>query len=118
MTAKIKLLSIDFDGTLVSRVSEPVLDPQCMELIRESQRAGAVWAINTGRLLICSSPAWPISHSPSAQILSLQPNGMFFVPAKTEINGSHLAIGTSGVREITPNCFLRLTRSLPKSWIS
>src|SRR5205823_6823655 len=48
MTAKIKLLSIDFDGTLVSRVSEPVLDPQCMELIRESQRAGAVWAINTG----------------------------------------------------------------------
>src|SRR5438034_3721232 len=49
MTAKIKLLSIEFDGTLVSRVSEPVLDPQCMELIRESQRAGAVWAINTGR---------------------------------------------------------------------
>src|SRR5437016_10292862 len=49
MHSPIKLLSIDFDGTLVSRVSEPVLDPQCMELIRESQRAGAVWAINTGR---------------------------------------------------------------------
>src|SRR4029077_7393926 len=31
------------------RVSEPVLDIQCMELIRELQRAGAVWAINTGR---------------------------------------------------------------------
>src|SRR6266404_7670557 len=49
MHSPIKLLSIDFDGTLVSRVSEPVLDMQCMELIRELQRAGALWAINTGR---------------------------------------------------------------------
>jgi HAD superfamily hydrolase (TIGR01484 family) len=49
MHSRIKLLSIDFDGTLVSRVSEPVLDPQCMELIRELQNAGAAWAINTGR---------------------------------------------------------------------
>src|SRR6266568_4427687 len=49
MTTPIKLLSVDFDGTLVSRVGEPVLDAQCMELIRELQDAGAVWAINTGR---------------------------------------------------------------------
>jgi hypothetical protein len=49
MHSPIKLLSIDFDGTLVSRVSEPVLDTQCMELIRELQNAGAIWAINTGR---------------------------------------------------------------------
>jgi HAD superfamily hydrolase (TIGR01484 family) len=49
MHSPIKLLSIDFDGTLVSRVSEPVLDRQCMELLRELQRAGAVWTINTGR---------------------------------------------------------------------
>lgn len=45
----IKLISTDFDGTIVSRVSEPVLDRKCMELIRELQRAGTVWAINTGR---------------------------------------------------------------------
>src|ERR1043166_3244659 len=44
-----KIVSIDFDGTLVSRVSEPVLDTQCMELIRELQNAGALWAIKTGR---------------------------------------------------------------------
>ena len=49
MHSPIKLLSIDFDGTLVSRVSEPVLDAQCMELIRELQNIGALWAINTGR---------------------------------------------------------------------
>lgn len=46
---KVRLLSIDFDGTIVSRVSEPVLDRQCMELIGNLQNDGAVWAINTGR---------------------------------------------------------------------
>jgi HAD superfamily hydrolase (TIGR01484 family) len=49
MCAKIQLLSIDFDGTLVSRVGEPVLNTQCMKLIRELQNAGTMWAINTGR---------------------------------------------------------------------
>jgi HAD superfamily hydrolase (TIGR01484 family) len=46
---KIRLISTDFDGTLVSRVSVPVLDRECMELIRDLQDAGAIWAINTGR---------------------------------------------------------------------
>src|SRR6201987_3964451 len=49
MHSAIQLLSIDFDGTLVSRTSEPVLHAQCMELIRELQKAGTIWAINTGR---------------------------------------------------------------------
>src|SRR6058998_809897 len=49
MGSRIQLLSVDFDGTLVSRVGEPVLDAQCMELIRELQNGGAIWAINTGR---------------------------------------------------------------------
>jgi hypothetical protein len=49
MNSRIQLLSLDFDGTLISRAGEPVLDPQCMQLIRELQDAGAIWAINTGR---------------------------------------------------------------------
>jgi HAD superfamily hydrolase (TIGR01484 family) len=49
MHSQIQLLSLDFDGTLVSRAGEPVLDAQCMEMIRELQDAGAIWAINTGR---------------------------------------------------------------------
>src|ERR1700745_2748534 len=48
-TMHIQLLSVDFDGTLVSRAGEPALDMQCMELIRELQNDGAIWAINTGR---------------------------------------------------------------------
>ncbi len=49
MSSRIQLLSLDFDGTLVSHASETALDRQCMELIRELQDAGAMWAINTGR---------------------------------------------------------------------
>lgn len=45
----IRLLSTDFDGTLVAHQSDPVLDAACMELIGELQRGGALWAINTGR---------------------------------------------------------------------
>lgn len=49
MPSKIQLISTDFDGTLVSHAREPVFDRGCMELIRELQRDGASWAINTGR---------------------------------------------------------------------
>src|SRR6266700_6371962 len=49
MPSPIRLLSIDFDGTLISRATEPMFDSQCMESIRELQDAGAIWAINTGR---------------------------------------------------------------------
>ncbi len=49
MPAKIRLISTDFDGTLVSHASDPVFDRACMELIRELQNEGAIWAINTGR---------------------------------------------------------------------
>jgi hypothetical protein len=46
---KIRLLSIDFDGTLVSRVSEPIFDERCMKLIGELQSKGVIFSINTGR---------------------------------------------------------------------
>jgi HAD superfamily hydrolase (TIGR01484 family) len=49
VAAPIKLLSTDFDGTIVSHVSHPVLDEACMALIWKLQSEGAVWAINTGR---------------------------------------------------------------------
>ena len=46
---RIRLLSTDFDGTLVAHDSDPVLDPRCMDLIAQLQEEGALWAINTGR---------------------------------------------------------------------
>src|SRR6186713_3749382 len=49
MPAQIRLLSTDFDGTLVAHDSDPVLDVRCMDLIAQLQSEGALWAINTGR---------------------------------------------------------------------
>ena len=49
MAARIRLLSTDFDGTLVAHHSDPLLDPDCMALLQELQKGGAIWAINTGR---------------------------------------------------------------------
>jgi HAD superfamily hydrolase (TIGR01484 family) len=49
MASKIRLLSTDFDGTLVAHGSDPVLDRSCMQHIEQLQESGVIWAINTGR---------------------------------------------------------------------
>jgi HAD superfamily hydrolase (TIGR01484 family) len=49
MASKIRLLSTDFDGTLVAHGSDPVLDRGCMECIEKLQEEDVFWAINTGR---------------------------------------------------------------------
>src|SRR3954467_12041133 len=49
MASRIRLLSTDFDGTLVAHGSDPVLDRGCMEEIETLQENGVLWAINTGR---------------------------------------------------------------------
>ncbi|HEV3410705.1 MAG TPA: HAD family hydrolase [Chthoniobacterales bacterium] len=49
MDRQIRLLSTDFDGTLVAHDTDPVLDARCMRLIQELQEDGVLWAINTGR---------------------------------------------------------------------
>lgn len=47
----IKLLSTDFDGTLVEHCEEAPVVPALFELLRELQAEGVLWAINTGREL-------------------------------------------------------------------
>ena len=49
MSSKFRLLSTDFDGTLVAHGSDPVLDAGCINYIGQLQEAGVAWAINTGR---------------------------------------------------------------------
>ncbi len=52
MPAPIRLLSTDFDGTLVAHGAEPVLDEGCMAAIEALQADGVLWAINTGRSVV------------------------------------------------------------------
>ena len=45
----IRLISTDFDGTLVDHAGEPAVVPELLDLLGELRENGAVWAINTGR---------------------------------------------------------------------
>jgi HAD superfamily hydrolase (TIGR01484 family) len=47
----IKLLSTDFDGTLVEHGAEPPVAPELFEALVSLQSKGVLWAINTGRVL-------------------------------------------------------------------
>lgn len=45
----IRLLSTDFDGTLVDHDARPPVQPLLFETLAELQRRGVLWAVNTGR---------------------------------------------------------------------
>jgi len=45
----IRLLSTDFDGTLVDHFASPPVVPALFELFSQLQRCGVAWAVNTGR---------------------------------------------------------------------
>ena len=47
----IKLLSTDFDGTIVNHEAKPPVQPEFFELLAELREQGVLWAVNTGRVL-------------------------------------------------------------------
>jgi Predicted hydrolases of the HAD superfamily len=98
MRSPIRLLSIDFDGTLVSRATEPVFNSQCMELIRELQDTGAIWAINTGRSVDLLEKGLAEFALPIRPDFILTTERDVFRPGQTAGNGNRSAIGTSDAR--------------------
>ena len=46
----IKLLSTDFDGTLINHQSSPPVVPEFFSALAELQSRGVLWAVNTGRV--------------------------------------------------------------------
>jgi HAD superfamily hydrolase (TIGR01484 family) len=48
---RIRLLSTDFDGTLVDHDAEPQVSPELFAALAALQREGVLWAVNTGRVL-------------------------------------------------------------------
>lgn len=49
--AMIKLLSTDFDGTLVQHGASPGVSPRLLQWLQDLRGQGVLWAINTGRAL-------------------------------------------------------------------
>jgi hypothetical protein len=47
----IKLLSTDFDGTIVNHDTVPQVEPEFFDDFAQMHREGVLWAVNTGRVL-------------------------------------------------------------------
>ena len=47
----IKLLSTDFDGTVVNHDQQPPVHPDFFTVLAEMRKRGVLWAVNTGRVL-------------------------------------------------------------------
>ncbi len=45
----IRLISLDFDGTIVDWGAQPRIEPAFFEVLRRFRDAGGIWALNTGR---------------------------------------------------------------------
>jgi HAD superfamily hydrolase (TIGR01484 family) len=48
---RIRLLSTDFDGTLVDHEADPPVSPALFEAFTDLRAQGVLWAVNTGRVL-------------------------------------------------------------------
>lgn len=65
--ARIRLLSTDFDGTLIGHGSDGRCSPAFAAVLQEHARQGGLWAVNTGRglehaiagLQVFGAPVWP-----------------------------------------------------------
>ena len=51
LNSPIKLLSTDFDGTVVNHEAQPPVVPEFFAALAEMRARGVQWAVNTGRVL-------------------------------------------------------------------
>jgi HAD superfamily hydrolase (TIGR01484 family) len=81
MPIPIKLISTDFDGTLLAEFENPPVAPALQDLIGQLQARGAKWVINTGRDLSSLLETLGRAH------LSIKPD--FLVVVEREIYRHH-----------------------------
>ena len=66
MMSRIRLLSTDFDGTLIAIGSNGVCPPNFAAALEEHHRHGGLWAINTGRSLHHAMDGLKLFNAPLA----------------------------------------------------
>lgn len=95
MTAPIKLISTDFDGTIFAEFENPPIPLKLQELIGNLQSRGVKWVINTGRDM--SSLMVALAR---AQI-SIQPDFLVLVEREIQI---HDGVRYTGLEEWNSAC--------------
>lgn len=63
--SRFRLLSTDFDGTLISHPSDGRCTPAFAEVLRRHRQAGGLWALNTGRGLAHAIEGLEIFQAPA-----------------------------------------------------
>jgi hypothetical protein len=118
MTLPIKLISTDFDGTIFAEFENPPIPEVLQELIRKLQRAGAKWAINTGRDMSSLMEALARAR------ISIQPD--FLVLVEREIH-VHDGVRYAGLEPWNTRCtrsheelFARVRPDVPRltDWVN
>ena len=64
MSSPLKLISTDFDGTLLAEYDQPTIPERFISLIAEQQSRGVKWVINTGRDMSSLMESLARSHVP------------------------------------------------------
>ena len=83
----IKLLSTDFDGTLVNFQAVPRVDPELFDVLADLRSKGVLWAINTGRALHHILEGLADYHFPIAPDYILTSERHLFRPSNTATDG-------------------------------
>jgi HAD superfamily hydrolase (TIGR01484 family) len=118
MTAPIKLISTDFDGTIFAEFENPPIPEKLQRLIGELQLRGAKWVINTGRDM--SSLMEALGRAK----ISVEPD--YLVLVEREIH-CHDGVRFVGLEEWNAECtlsheqlFARIIPDLPRitEWIN
>lgn len=118
MSAPIKLISTDFDGTLFAEFEKPPIPRELERLIGDLQSQGAKWVINTGRDMSSLMEALARAR------ISVQPD--YLVLVEREIH-AHNGVRYVGLEEWNGRCardhaelFARVRRDLPKlvEWVN
>jgi hypothetical protein len=117
MKMPIKLISTDFDGTLLAEFENPPVPLALQELIGRLQASGAKWVINTGRDLSSLMETLGRAH------LSIKPD--FLVVVEREIYHHHQSeyvedrAWNKACHDAHAELFQRVTKDVPRlrAWV-
>jgi hypothetical protein len=118
ITVPIKLISTDFDGTIFAEFENPPVPGELQELIRDLQKQGVRWVINTGRDMSSLMEALARAR------ISVQPDYLVLVEREIHIHDGVRFVGlekwNAGCARAHEELFARVRPDVPQltEWIN
>jgi hydroxymethylpyrimidine pyrophosphatase-like HAD family hydrolase len=118
MTAQIRLISTDFDGTIFAEFENPPIPDALQKIIGDLQKQGARWAINTGRDMSSLLEAMARAH------VAVQPDYLVLVEREIHVHDGVRYVGlepwNTACARAHEELFARIRPDLPRltEWIN